>query len=350
MAEIISAIGSFLSGAYALLHGAMILVLIGVFIMVGLGLLGLIASRAKGATKKFSKKHGFFHLHDSTSFDVSSAINCRIEGGFLAADPADDETVPDLLCATDKPVAVVKFDGDTMATGRKAMSRLIDEVICNKAKFGGAIVVVGSPGGGVAEYGHCYAEMLRIRNAGITLTVCVDTYAASGGYLMSLPANKIVAAPFSMVGSIGVVSEFLNFHDFLTALGIKPMTLTAGERKRTLTPFGEVTPEKEEAYKAQLAAIHTQFKAVVKRHRPNVDVDTVCNGDHWTAQEAMERNLGLVDEIGTSSEYLLRVNMTSNLVYLTEKANPFEKGLLRLITGGLDHALARIAERCHRIS
>ena len=349
MAEIFAWILTFVGGAYALIKGIMILALLGVCIMVGMSLLGLIASRAKGSTKKYSKKHGF-HLHDTTNFEVSSAINCRIEGGFLAADPADDEGTPDLLCTTEKPVAVVKFDGDTMATGRKAMSRLIDEIICNKAKFGGAIAVVGSPGGGVAEYGHLYAEMLRLKKEGITLTVCVDTYAASGGYLMSLPANRIVAAPFSTVGSIGVVSEFLNFHEFLTALGIKPMTLTAGERKRTLTPFGEVTPEKEEAYKAHLAAIHAQFKAVVKAHRPQVDVDTVCNGDHWMAQDAFDRNLGLVDEIGTSAEYLLKVNMTSNLVYLSEKSNPFEKGLLRLITGGLDHAIARIAERCHRVS
>ncbi len=343
--EFIQAIAAFLSGAYGLIKGLMVLGLLGVSIMAVLSVIGLIGSKMKGGTKKYSKKHGFFQLHDSTHFDVSSAIKCRIQGGFLVGDPADDEATPDVLCTTDKPVAVLKFEGDTMATGRKVMARLIDEVIINKEKFGGCVVVVASPGGGVAEYGQLYSEMLRLRNAGVVLTVCVDTYAASGGYLMSLPANRIVAAPFSSVASIGVVSEFLNFHDFLKALGIRPMTITAGERKRTLTPFGEVTPEKEAAYQEHLVAIHDQFKAVVKKHRPNVDVERVCNGDHWTAQKAFDENMGLVDELGTSQEYLLKVNMDSNLVYLTEKSNPFEKGILRMLTASIDHVMARISER-----
>lgn len=353
MAEIITAIAGFLGGAYAFVKALMILGLLGVFIMVGLALLGLIGTKVKGATKKFTKKHGLFRYHDTTDFDVSTAVKCRIKGGFMTADPADDEHTPavtDALCGTEKPVAVLRFDGDTMATGRKIFSRLVDEVIVNKDKFGGVVVVVNSPGGGVSVYGHMYSEMLRIKNAGLYLRVCVDNVAASGGYLMSLPADCIQAAPLSTVGSIGVVAEFLNFHEFLTAIGVKPMTMTAGERKRTLTPFGEPTPEKEAAFTAQLVAIHKQFKALVQKHRPNAKMDLVGEGDHWTAQETVELGLGLVDEIGTSSDYLLKLNMDVNLVFISEKASPFQGGLLKLVTGSIDHVMARIGEQCKRVS
>ncbi len=353
MAEFFSGLVSVVSGLYSLVHGTMTLILIGVFIMVGMAILGLIGSKMKGSAKKFSKKHGFFRLHDTSDFDVSTAIKCRIKGGFMVGDPADDEavpTMPDALCATEKPVAVLKFQGDTMATGRKLFSRLVDEVVVNKDKWGGAVVVLDSPGGGVSVYGHMYSEMLRIKKAGLYLRICVDNVAASGGYLASLPADCIQAAPLATIGSIGVVAEFINFHEFLTSLGIKPMTMTAGERKRTLTPFGEVTPEKEAAFTAQLVAIHRQFKALVAQHRQNAKMDEVAEGDHWTAQETVEKGLGLVDEIGTSSEYLLKLNMDRNLVYITEKASPFQGGLLKLVTGSIDHVLVRIAERCNRLS
>ncbi len=353
MAEILTAIGAFLSGAYQFLSGLGILALILVFIMVGMALLGLIGSKVKGSTKKFSKKHGLFRVHDTSDFDVSTAFKCRIKGGFLTADPADDETVPplpDALCAAEKPVAVLKFEGDTMATSRKAFARLVDEVVINKEKWGGVVIVVGSPGGGVSVYGHMYSEVLRIKKAGLFLRICVDNVAASGGYLMSLPADVIMAAPLASIGSIGVVAEFLNFHEFLTALGVTPLTMTAGERKRTLTQFGEVTEEKKEAFRAQLVSIHQQFKALVKQHRPNANMELVGEGDHWTAQETMALNLGLVDEIGTSSEYLLKLNTDVNLVYISEKGSPFQGGLLKLVTGSIDHVVQLIAERSNRIS
>lgn len=351
MAEIFAWVLAFVGGAYALIKGIMILALLGVCIMVGMSLLGLIGSKMKGTTKKFTKKHGLFRYHDTTEFDVSTAIKCRKEGGFMTADPADDETtpaIPDALCTTEKPVAVLRFEGDTMATGRKLFSRLVDEVVVNKDKWGGVVVVVGSPGGGVSVYGHMYAEMLRIKAAGLHLRVCVDNVAASGGYLMSLPADVIMAAPLASIGSIGVVAEFLNFHEFLTNIGVTPLTMTAGERKRTLTQFGEVTEEKKEAFRAQLVSIHKQFKALVARHRTNANLELVGEGDHWTAQETMELNLGLVDEIGTSSEYLLKLNIDRNLVFITEKANPFQGGLLKLITGSIDHVIARIGHQVNR--
>jgi serine protease SohB len=348
MAEIIATVAAFLGGAYALVKGILILVLLVVCIMAVMSVIGLIASRGKSVSSKFRKKHGLMLYHDKTTdVDVSTAIKCREKGGYLTADPADDENAatPDALCATEKPVAVLRFTGDTMANGRHTFSRLVDEVVLNKAKFGGVVVVVESPGGGVSVYGLMYAQVLRLKDAGLHVRVCVDNVAASGGYLMSLPADVIMAAPLSMVGSIGVVSEFLNFHEFLTAIGITPLTLTAGARKRTLTPFGAVDQGKIDDYTKQLVSIHDQFKALVARHRPNAKLELVGEGDHWTAQESVALGLGLVDEIGTSADYLLKLNMDRNLVFISEKKNRFEGGLLKLVTGSLDHVLARIAER-----
>lgn len=333
----------FVSGVYHLLSGVMTLGLLGIGILIGLTILGLLAARSRKAGKRHGSKHGFFHFYDSTLFDVSSSVKCRFAGGHLASDPADDESHPANPCANDKPFAVIKFTGDVAATGRQGIARLIDEVIVNKAKLAGCVVVVGSPGGGVAEYGQLYAEMERLRNADIYLVVCVDTYAASGGYLMSLPANKIVAAPFASLGSIGVVAEFLNFHDFLVALGVTPLTLTAGDKKRSITQFGAVTDEGKQHFLAQLTAIHDQFKAVVSKYRKDVDVEKVCNGDHWTAQQAYDEKLGLVDEINTSQGFLLKLNLEHNLVYLSERYNPLEKSLLRLLTVSIDHLWTRIS-------
>ena len=116
-----------------------------------------------------------------------------------------------------------------------------------KHKFGSVTVVANSPGGGVSEYGLMYCEMERLRNCGLRLVACIDTVGASGGMLQVLPAHEIVAAPFAMVGSIGVVSEFLNFHDMLRSVGIRPVTLTAGKFKRTVTPMSEIEPEARRA-------------------------------------------------------------------------------------------------------
>lgn len=146
---------------------------------------------------------------------------------------------------------------------------------------------------------------------------------------MSVPAHRIVAAPFSMVGSVGVVSEFINFNRLLKGLGADPLTLTAGNMKRTVTPLSEVTEDGKQAYLQQLAAIHRQFIAVVKKYR-NVDETVVCNGNDWTAAESVEQNLNLVDELATSQDYLFRANQEENLVFISKPVNPYEKGILSL--------------------
>jgi len=365
----IETITAFFAGLYSFLAGFLHIALMSVGVAIGLAIFFLVVSRLRKGRKKAACKKDLFQVHETTVYDRQDSIAKRLADEGKQCDkhdhdaqaeddeepadeaPADPEetvvevkpTAADKVCAA-KPVAVLRFEGDVYASGRDGIARLIDELIVNKDRFSKAIVIVDSPGGGVAHYGQLFAEMERIRKAGITLEVCVDTYAASGGYLMSVPAHKIIAAPFAMVGSIGVVSEFLNFHELLRKLGIQPLTLTAGKHKRTVTQFSEVTDDAKQKYLEQLEAIHRQFIKAVTTYR-KVDADKVCTGDHWTAQESVDLGLNLVDELATSQEYLLKVNQDNELVFLSEKEDPFSKGIFRFITKLADHLIARIFAR-----
>lgn len=243
-----------------------------------------------------------------------------------------------------KPIAVVRFDGDVMATERSNLALLVNEIIFNKDRISKLIVVVTSPGGAVPHYGHAFAELERVRKAGIELDVCVDTVAASGGYLMSLPANKIIAAPFAYVGSIGVVAQVLNYHDLLKRIGVNPLLFTAGQFKRTVTSTGEVTDEGKAHFQGQLDRIHHAFGALVAKYRTGVDIERVTTGEHWSAQESVELGLNLVDEIATSSEYLFSANGNRDLITLSIKKDPKSK-LLSLMSAGIDIVLDKVAAR-----
>lgn len=254
------------------------------------------------------------------------------------------ERVPD--STRPLPALVLDFKGDTKATGAEGFAKLVDEVLANNGNISEVIIRVTSPGGGVAQYGLMYAQVERMREAGVTITACVDTVAASGGLLMILPAHRIMCAPMSIIGSIGVVAEFLNFHKFLKKHEIEPLTRTAGKFKRTLTATGEVTPEGLEHFDAQLRTIHEIFKRAVTRYRPQVDPATTCNGDHWIATDAVEKNLGLVDEIGTSQAHLLSTNRERDLVFIKTRESRFENAFLRIFTRLADHVMTRLS-RAH---
>lgn len=336
-------------GLIQFIFGALHLALLILAVAIGFAILGLIGRAFKKPAAGAARKLGLFKLHETTTFRKVASVKSRLLKEALCKSGADCEEADHEIAPVSeggaKPLAVLNFDGDLMASQRDAFAHLVDELLVNKDRLDGAIVAVTSPGGGVAQYGQLFAEMERVRKAGLNLTVCVDTVAASGGYLMSVPANKIVSAPFSYVGSIGVVSEFVNVHDFLKRHGFTPMTLTAGKHKRTLTPTGEVTDEAKEYYLEQLRAIHELFIKAVTTYRTKVNPDVACTGAHWTAAESVNQNLGLVDELATSSEYLLKANQSRDLIYISTAKNPFEKGLLRFVTSVLDHVLARVMTR-----
>jgi ClpP class serine protease len=260
-----------------------------------------------------------------------------------AGETTDVEALYKAALASPKPVAVIKVSNDAMANGRVLFAKLVDEVIANRERFSRVVVIANSPGGGASQYGHMLYEMTRLRRcSGLHITAVVDVVAASGGMLQILPAHLIVAAPWAIIGSIGVVTEFLNFNGLLEALGITPVEVTAGKFKRTLTMYGKVDDVKKGHMEAQLAAIHRQFIAAVKQFRPTVDEDKVCNGDHWTAQEVFDQKLGLVDRLGSSQELLFEVNQHHDLIILEENANPWEKGVFRFLTKLVDYTIYRL--------
>ncbi len=242
-----------------------------------------------------------------------------------------------------KAVAVLKFDGDLRAKQHTSFAKLVDEVVLNSKRFTEIVVQVDSPGGVVPTYGRLFAEMERLRTTNVPLTVCIDVIAASGGYLMSLPANKIIAAPFAFVGSIGVVAFVPNIRKLLTRLDINPRTFTAGRYKRTVNLTDDASPEEVAHFQSQLESIHEMFAEAVAKYRPGVKLDQVTTGDHWTAAESVRQELGLVDVLSTSGEYLLRLNRDNDLLIFGSKKNFFEESFFKISSRTIDAVENRIS-------
>ncbi len=197
---------------------------------------------------------------------------------------------------------VLDFAGDLRAS---AVSRLRQEItaVLSMARDGDEVAVrLESRGGMVHAYGLAASQLQRIRDRGIALTVCVDKVAASGGYMMACVADRILAAPFAILGSIGVVAQLPNFNRWLKKNDIDFEMITAGEYKRTLTIFGENTDKGREKFVEEIEDVHLLFKEFVAEHRPGLDIEGAATGETWFGQRALKR--GLVDELVTSDEYI----------------------------------------------
>jgi serine protease SohB len=202
-----------------------------------------------------------------------------------------------------KPVYVLNFEGDIEASNVENLKEEINAILQSETKCEEIVLNLESAGGTVIGYGLAAAQLKRIRDAGIKLTACVDKVAASGGYMMACVANKIVSAPFAIIGSIGVVAAIPNFSKILKKLDVDYELHTAGEYKRTITTFGETSEEGREKFKKDLQEIHDLFKEHVSKYRPNLEISKVATGEIWEGTKALE--VGLVDEIQTSDEYLM---------------------------------------------
>ena len=199
---------------------------------------------------------------------------------------------------------VINFDGDIKASSVEQLREEISSVLSVATKDDEVLVNVESPGGMVHGYGLAASQLERVKQAGIPLTVCVDKIAASGGYMMASIANKIIAAPFAIIGSIGVVASVPNFNKILKKNDVDYLEITAGEYKRTLTPLGEITESGMNKFKSQIEEVHTLFKNHVKKQREQVNISKVATGEYWYGQQA--KDLQLVDEIGTSDDYIIK--------------------------------------------
>jgi len=203
-----------------------------------------------------------------------------------------------------KRVYVLDFDGDIKASEVDSLREEITTVLSVINPERDEVVLTLSSGGGMVHaYGLASSQVKRIKDKGVSLTICVDKVAASGGYMMACVADKLLAAPFAVLGSIGVVAQLPNFHRLLKKHDIDYETLTAGEYKRTLTMFGENTDKGREKFTEDLEDIHELFKEFVKENRPQLDMDEIATGEVWFGQRALEKQL--VDELKTSDEYLV---------------------------------------------
>lgn len=212
---------------------------------------------------------------------------------------------------------VIDFDGDIRASAVDHLRQEISAVLQVVEKDDEVLLRLESPGGMVHGYGLAASQLRRLRDAGVNLTVAIDKVAASGGYLMACVADRIVAAPFAIVGSIGVVAQLPNFNRLLKEHNVDFEMHTAGEHKRTLTLFGENTDEGREKFREELEETHQLFKQYVKDNRPTLDIDTVATGEHWYGSKAL--SLGLIDAIQTSDDYLLEANKERDLYALNYK-------------------------------
>lgn len=198
---------------------------------------------------------------------------------------------------------VVDFVGDVQASEVVNLREEITAILSVAEEQDEVLVRLESPGGVVHGYGLAASQLQRIRNKSVPLTISVDKVAASGGYMMACIASKIIAAPFSLLGSIGVVAQIPNFHRILKKNDIDVEILTAGEYKRTLTLFGENTDKAREKFVDDLEDVHELFKDFVSDNRPQVDIEKVATGEAWFGKRALERDL--VDELKTSDEYIV---------------------------------------------
>ncbi len=207
---------------------------------------------------------------------------------------------------------VLSFIGDRDATDTDKLAKEITAVLAVAKPSDEVVVKIESPGGSAHCYGFGASQILRVKEHNIPVTICVDKVAASGGYMMACVGDKLISAPFAIVGSIGVVAQMLNINKILTKNDVEVEHHTAGEFKTTLTLLGKNTKEGREKFQEQMEEIHILFKDHVKEYRPQLDMKEVATGEFWFGKQAIHK--GLVDAIQTSDAYLMN-KMTDHNVY-----------------------------------
>lgn len=244
-----------------------------------------------------------------------------------------------------KRIFVLDFDGDTRASEVEALRQCITAVLTlARPELDEVMLRLESPGGMVHAYGLAASQLVRLRKHGIALTICVDRVAASGGYMMACVANRLIAAPFAYIGSIGVLVQLPNVHRLLKDNKVDFEMVTAGEYKRTLTTFGENTDKDRAKVQEEVDEMHDLFKRFIHENRPGMDMAAIATGEVWTGTQALER--GLIDAIDTSDEWVTDKCRDAS-VYLVswEQKKPFKDRLSSLFEGSLSSALDKTVWR-----
>lgn len=263
-----------------------------------------------------------------------------------AADKEKAKKIDDGTYYKGKVFVLDFLKGDIKASASEHLRNEISAVLGVATPDDEIIVRVESPGGLVHGYGFAAAQLVRIRDAKIPLTVCVDHVAASGGYLMACTANKIIASPFALIGSIGVVAQVPNFNRLLKKYDVDYKEYTAGDYKRTVSLFGEITAKGEEKFKEQLQLTHDMFKHFVGHFRPQLDMEKIATGEYWYGE--MAQKLGLVDQIMTSDEYLVTKAATHQVIQLSFETKPtLSEKLSQALSMTLTQVLSRFISENH---
>ncbi len=218
----------------------------------------------------------------------------------------NDDSTEDLASKVEdahKRLFVLDFKGDMKASAVSSLREEITAIIAIAGKQDAVLLRLESPGGMVHSYGLAASQLQRLRNHDIDLTIAVDKVAASGGYMMACVANKIIAAPFAIIGSIGVIAQIPNFNKLLHKMDVDYEQHTAGKFKRTLTVFGENTDSAREKFKEELEDTHLLFKSFITENRPELDIEAVATGEHWYGTRALDK--GLIDDISTSDDLIV---------------------------------------------
>jgi serine protease SohB len=244
---------------------------------------------------------------------------------------------------TKKRLFVINFDGDIRAQAVDTMREEISAILTIATETDEVVLKLESGGGVVHGYGLAASQLCRIKDKSIPLTICVDKVAASGGYMMACIGSKIIAAPFAMLGSIGVVAQVPNFHKILKKNDVDYELFTAGEYKRTVTMFGENTDKAREKFSLELEETHELFKAFVAQHRPSINVPKVATGEVWFGQQAVD--LDLIDELGTSDQYLMEASAAADVYSVTYKT---KKTLQEKLGIGVENALVKTFDRAFK--
>ncbi len=210
-----------------------------------------------------------------------------------------------------KRIYILSFDGDIKASAVTNLREEITAILTIADSRDEVFLRLESSGGTVHGYGLATAQLQRLKDRGIHLTVAVDKVAASGGYMMACVADRLIAAPFAIIGSIGVIAQLPNFNRLLKKNNIEFEQVTAGEYKRTLTVFGENSEAGRTKLKEEIEDTHTLFKDLITTHRRQVDIERVATGEYWYGTRALE--LRLVDTLMTSDDFLLQASNDADL-------------------------------------
>jgi serine protease SohB len=301
--------------------------------------IGLIASRRGGAPEGITVENLNRRLEDAADA-LKSAMAGKARGKKEAKARRKERKREERSRAKEdgqRPrLFVVDFKGDLRASASASLREEVTAILGVAADQDQVLLRLENPGGAVHEHGFAASQLLRLKRRGLRLTVAVDKVAASGGYLMACVGDHVIAAPFAVVGSIGVIAQLPNFHRLLEEKGVDYEQLTAGRFKRTLTMFGKNTEEGRAKLQQEIEEVHELFKQQIREHRPRVDIERVATGEHWYGLRALE--LMLVDEIKTSDDFLIEAARERDVYKISyRRKRPLSERLL----GGAETLLSR---------